>query len=80
MNASPDKHEALLRAVAARLGMDPASVAQAVTDGRSDALLRSLPPQDAAKLRALLADPDAAAQVIASPPAQALLKKWFGGT
>ena len=61
-----------------KLGLDPAAVAQTVSEGRGDTLLNHLPPQEAAKLRPLLANPDAAAQIIASPQAQALLKKWFG--
>lgn len=80
MKVSPDpKQEALLHAVAGKLGLDPAAVAQTVSEGRGDTLLNHLPPQEAAKLRPLLANPDAAAQIIASPQAQALLKKWFGG-
>lgn len=81
MKVSPDpKQDALLRAVAEKLGLSPEAVAQAVTEGRSSALLDHLPPQEAAKLRPLLVNPDAAAQIIASPQAQALLKKWFRNT
>lgn len=74
-NAVPEQ---LLRTAAAQLGVTTESIQNAAQNGSVDALLRNMRPEDAEKLRAVMADRNATAQILASPQAQALLQKLFG--
>lgn len=80
MKKQPDskKMEDLLRSAANQTGIDPDVIRQAIQQGNGQDLLNRLPPQEAERLRPFLNDPNAAAKIIATPQAQALLKKWFG--
>ena len=74
----PAQMNRLLQTAAAQLGMPPQAVQQAAQSGSADALLKAMRPEDAAKLRAALADQKTTAQILASPQAKALLQKLFG--
>ena len=76
----PTQMNRLLQNAATQLGMAPQAVQPAVQSGSADALLKVMRPEDAAKLRAALADQKTTAQILASPQAKALLQKLFGGT
>lgn len=72
-----DKMEPLLRALAAKLGVDPEALRAQLSKGNASGL--GLPPDQAAALERALGDPRVRQQVLSSPQAQAILRKLNGG-
>ena len=72
-----DESEQLLAMLAKRLNTDPQTLQNAIRNGQTEPLLSALAPQEAAKIRPFLTNPNEAARIIATPQAQALIRKWF---
>ncbi|MBQ9082133.1 MAG: hypothetical protein IJY28_01380 [Clostridia bacterium] len=68
-----------VQSVARQLGLSQAELNGALNSGNPAAILRKLPPEDARKLQQVLSDKNAAARVLASPEAKALMQQLFGG-
>ncbi len=64
--------------VARQLGLSQADLNTALNSGDPSALLGKLPPEDAKKLQQVLSDKNAAARILASPEAKALMQQLFG--
>lgn len=69
----------LLHQVSQKLNTDPNQLRNSAQSGDPSKLLSSLNPQDAQKLQKVLSDKDATEKLLATPQAQALLKKLLEG-
>ena len=69
--------EEMIRAAAQQLGADPQKLKASAQNGSIEGLMKNLRPQDAQALQKVLADKDATAKILATPQAQALMKKLF---
>ena len=74
---NPKQINSLLQTAASQLGMAPDALRDAVQSGSADSILNGMPPEQAAQLRQALNQPDLAAKIMATPQAQAILKKLF---
>lgn len=78
MNSSQNPQmEALIRLASNAVGQDPAKVREAVEGGKLDALMTKLKPADAARLQQILQNPKLAEQLLASPQARELLRRFL---
>ncbi len=69
---------ALWETLAQRLGAEPGALEQSARSGDFSQVLAGLPPEEAARVRKVLADRDAAQKLLASPQAQQLLRRLRG--
>lgn len=80
MNNFQNKNlDGLLNAVSKKLNMPPEKLKTELQEGKFDNALRSMSPQDAAKLNTAMQNPQLIEQMMSSPQAQALYKKLTGG-
>lgn len=68
----------LLTVMAKKLGMPPEELKKQLQEGKFDNALKTMSPQDAAKFRQAVANPQLVEQMMSSPQAQALYKKLSG--
>ena len=71
---TPEQLAALIRFAAAKMGMTPDALLDAVQSGRTDALAGKMPG-----LEALLNDPARAQQLLNDPAARQLFERFLGG-
>ncbi|MBR6872616.1 MAG: hypothetical protein IKN17_03805 [Ruminococcus sp.] len=71
----PSAASALLKLVSAKLGTDPQSLEQQLKNGGAAQLAKSLPPDQAGKLREALSDPASTRKILQSPQARAVMDK-----
>lgn len=75
----PSQMDAMMQSAAGQLGMTPDALRSAMQSGSPGSLLNRMSPEDAKKLHQALSDKNTAARVLASPEAQAIMQKLFGG-
>ena len=67
--------QALLQVVGGKLGMSPETLRQELEAGKFDSALKGMSPQDSAKFRQVLANPQKLNQMMNSRQARALYEK-----
>ena len=77
-NANNPKFENLLKSVSDKLGKSPEELKKASETGNVENLLGNLNPNDAQKIKKILADKNAANKILSTPQAQSLIKKLLG--
>ena len=75
----PRRKSNMMQNAAQQLGVSQNDLSIALNSGDPSALMRKLSPEDARKLQEVLSDKNAAARVLASPEAKALMQQLFGG-
>ena len=69
----------ILKTASKQLGTDPETLKKAASKGDINNLLKNLGKEQADKISEILSDKNKASQLLSSPKAQSLLKKFFGG-
>ena len=75
----PQKLNGLLQTVSQKLGVPPEQLRRDLQTGKFDTALRSMSPDDSAKLQQALKNPQMVEKLMSTPQAQALYKKLTGG-
>lgn len=68
----------IINNVSGQLNMDPDQLQSAVDNGKLNNVLKGMDSAQADKVQQVLADPEASKKILATPQAQALLKKLMG--
>lgn len=61
------------------LGMSPKEIKNAVNNGKVSEIIKNLDKDNAEKIEKILSDKKATMDILSTPKAQSLLKKFFGG-
>lgn len=69
----------ILKTASKQLGTDPETLKKTASKGDINNLLKNLGTEQAEKISEILSDKNKASQLLSSPKAQTLLKKFFGG-
>ena len=69
----------LLKTASKQLGTDSETLQKAASKGDINNILKNLGKEQADKISEILSDKNKASQLLSSPKAQSLLKKFFGG-
>ena len=75
-NASIDN---LVKIVAKKLNMKPEVLRKQLEEGKFDAAIKNMNPNDAAKFQQALKNPSMAEKMMSAPQAQAMYNKVIGG-
>ena len=78
-NFNKDQLNQMIDSMSANLGGNSGALKDAVNNGSAETLLNNLKPEDAAKVQAILQNKSAAAKLLSTPQAQALLRKFIEG-
>ncbi len=78
-STDPEKMNALLKSVGAKLNMPPEKLRQELMQGKFDSAIRNMKPDEAKKFNAVLSNPALLEKMMSTPQAQALYKKLSGG-
>ena len=76
---SNEQLSALLSVVSRKLGIPPETLRQQLESGKFDQAIAGLSPEDAAKFRQALADPQKLSRILSSGQAKALYEKLKRG-
>lgn len=71
-----DALSALLNEAGKKTGVNPATLKQNVQNGKLDALLANMKPQDAKRFQEILNNPALAKQLLNTPGAQKLIRRF----
>lgn len=71
--------DGLLKAVSGKLGIPADTLRQQLENGKFDAALSGMSPQNAAKFQQVASNPQLIEKFMSAPQAQALYKKLTGG-
>lgn len=77
MNSNDKNINDLIKQASMKAGVDPNALKQNVDNGKLDALISRMNPQDAQRFKAVLGNPLLAQQMLNTPQAQALIKKFM---
>lgn len=69
----------ILKTASKQLGTDPETLQKAASKGDINNLLKNIGTDKAEQISEILSDKNKASQLLSSPKAQSLLKKFFGG-
>lgn len=67
----------LIKQAGMKTGIDPNMLKQNVDNGKLDNLVSKMKPADAAKFKQIMANPQLAQQMLNTPQAQMLIKKFM---
>lgn len=70
-------YDELIRQAGQKAGVDPESLKQSIDNGKLDALLAKMRPQDAARFQQIVNDPKLAEQILSTPQASLLIKQFM---
>lgn len=71
--------EEMLNKTSKKLGTNPDKLKDAVSKGNVNDLLKNLDNKQAGKVSKILSDKNKVSELLSSPKAQELIKKFFGG-
>lgn len=71
--------EDMLKEASKKLGTDPNNLKKAAANGKINNLLKNLGTKQAEKVSKILSDKNKTAELLSSPKAKELMKKFFGG-
>lgn len=77
MNNDNNQYDDLLKQAGGRIGMDPQSIAKNASNGKLENLISRMKPDEASRFKEALANPKLAEQILKSPQAQMLMKKFM---
>ena len=72
-----NNYDELIRQAGQKAGVDPESLKQSIDNGKLDALLAKMRPQDAARFQQIVNDPKLAEQILSTPQASLLIKQFM---
>lgn len=78
-NVNPKQMEQLLQVVSGKLGISAASLKQDLEQGKFDAALKNMKPEQAATFNQMVNNPKLLEKFMSTPQAQALYNKLSGG-
>lgn len=78
-NEKKQSLENMLKKASQQLGTDSESLKKAASEGKLNELLKNLDSNQAENLSKILSDKTKTAQILSSPKAKQLFKKFFGG-
>lgn len=79
MNVNPNQLKALLNVVSKKLNMSPEALQQQLEQGKFDAAINNMKPNEAATFQQALNNPKILEQMMSSPQMKALYDKLTGG-
>lgn len=68
----------LIKQASSKIGTDPAQLKQTIDSGKLDDLLKKMSPNDSKKFQEILNNPQMAQQMLNTPQAQMMIKKFMG--
>lgn len=76
--ANNEQMNSLIEMLSQRLNSNPQQVKEALEKGKLDKVLMNMDSQQAQKISSILSDPEQSKKILATPQAQALIKKLMG--
>lgn len=76
MNSNDNNIKNLIMQASAKAGVDQNTLKNNIDNGKLDDILSKMRPQDAQKFQQILSNPQMAQQMLSTPQAQALIKKF----
>lgn len=78
-NINPQNSEVLLKIVSKKLNISPDVLKKQLEEGKFDAAIKGMKPDEAQKFQQAIKNPKLAEQIMSTPQAQELYKKLTGG-
>lgn len=76
--ANNEQMKSMIEMLSQRLNAEPEQVKEALEKGKLDKVLMNMDSKQAQKISSILSDPEQSRKVLATPQAQALIKKLMG--